>query len=395
MNKFFIIILLLFLVIAIIVPVGFFAWYYNMVKNDLENGKENLTQESNEEITGVDEKEMSEKCLTKYQDFLKNYGADYSKCLVDFDFKEDYCGGFDPETQGLADINMVVILDASGSMAERMGEEKRINIAKREVSGFLTKLPQGVNTGLVVYGHKGSNYIFDKEISCQGVEEVVKLGQNKYSDIIIAMNSFEPKGWTPIAGSLNFVKDIFSKKENGTNAKNYLILVSDGEESCDGNPITEAENLKTEIEDLNLIVIGLSADENAKASLDKIAKMGGGSYLTADKSSDIISAFNSQLLLIEKECLKMTFLKIAGRYKMNNLNNLNCWLDSYKKESNDFNENIVQKSFDQECNFAISKALSRRSVEYWGKRLELEEKNNTIYQKMETDLNVQLKALEK
>jgi len=342
------------------------------------------------EITTAYGVEIHNKCFEQYQDFIKNYGADYSKCIVDFN--EKYCGGFDPDTQALFDVNIIVILDSSGSMAEKIGSEEKIDIAKKEVSDFLTKMPQGVNTGLVVYGHKGSNYTADKDLSCKGIEEVVKLGKNNYSDIISAMNSFQPRGWTPIAGSLDFTKNIFNS--SGKNNKNYLILVFDGIESCGGDSLDAVSDIRLEIFDIKLSIIGFATDNNIQQFLTKIAIMGGGSYLNAYNSSDIAKALNGQLLVIKKDCIRMTFLKMSSRYDTNNLNNLNCWLSGYKKESEDFTENVLNGSIDSECRLEISDVLRVRHIEFWYQKRDLEEKNDIIYNKLKSDLNIELEAIE-
>ena len=370
---------------------AFALWWNSLpVPVDLKN-KEILPAEKIGETTKIYGVEMQNECFNKFQDFIKNYGADYNKCLVDFDFNEQYCGGFDPNTEGLSDINIIVVLDSSGSMAENIGFESKINIAKRAISEFLAKIPPGVKIGLVVYGHKGSNATADKSLSCSGIEEIVKLGGNNGSKIISAMNSFSPKGWTPIAGSLNFVKDIFASKEE-TN-KNYLILVSDGVESCDGNPLTAAENLKIAIPDIKLNVIGFSADKETYDFLGKIATRGGGTYLTANSSADMVKAFNDELFLIKKDCVSVTFLQMALRYQANNVNNLNCWLEVSKKESDDFSINMSHKIIDQECNLEMANALKGRQNESWSKKETLAEKNSVIYNQIELDLNKQLNIL--
>ena len=334
---------------------------------------------------------MQDKCLAEFNDFIEDYGQDYSKCFAEFKFDDEYCGGYDPETQGLSSENVIVILDSSGSMAENIGSETKIAVAKKAVADFLTKMPQSVNTGLIVYGHKGSNSLADKESSCLGIEEVVKLGNNNSSNIINAINSFNPRGWTPIANSLTFAKDIFNQK--GKNDRNYLILVSDGIESCEGDPLIAAKDLKTNL-NIKLSVIGFITDGDIESFLKKIANIGKGSYLSAESSSGIAKAFNDQLTVIKKDCINVTIFELGLKYKSNNSNNLECWLNAYQKESNDFTENVAQKSPDGECSIEISQALIARQKESWYKKQELEEKNNTIYKSIEADLNTQLKALD-
>lgn len=365
-------------------------WGFNYLKN--KNKKEVLPVENINGKTTVYGVEMQDKCLAQFQDFIEIHGVDYSKCLVDFDFNEQYCAGFDPNTQGLSNVNIIVILDSSGSMAQKIGSEAKIDIAKKAVSDFLTKVPPGVNTGLVVYGHKGSNSAADKSLSCKNIEEIVKLGNNKSDDIIAAMDSFNPKGWTPIAGSIDFVKNIFKNK--GASNKNYLILVSDGVESCDGDPLTSAQDLNSEIPGIKLNVIGFAPDSDTREFLRKVAVAGNGRYLSADNSSQIAKALNDQLIIIKMDCLNVTFLGMSSRYNINNANNLDCWLSSYKKESDEFAVNILQKSADTECNLEMSDALQARRNDFWYKKQELEEKNNVIYKKIESDFADQLKDLQ-
>jgi len=396
MKKDFIIIISVVCLIVLSIEFGAFwnllIWFNNWEKEQVKNEQKVLPANNIGETTTIYGVEMQNKCFAKFQDFIKTYGADYSKCLVGLDFNEEYCSGFDPDTQALSDVNIIVILDSSGSMVEKIDSEAKIDVAKKAISDFLTKLPQGVKTGLVVYGHKGSNSVVDKDLSCKGIEEIVKLGGNNSSNIISAMGSFSPKGWTPIAGSLEFVKNIFNN--NGKNNKNYLILVSDGVESCDGDPLAAARDLKLEIPGIKLIVIGFATDSKTHDLLKKIAIQGGGSYLIADNSSDIAEVFNNQIIVIKKDCFKMTLFKASSEYNTNNLGNLNCWLAAYKKEANDFTMNVLNKSLDTECNLEMADALRARHTESWYKKQEVEENNYAIYKKIESDLNNQLKVLE-
>ena len=375
-----------FLIILIITVAVLLIW--SMVS---EKKGQALTIKNKGDTTIAYGVEMQNKCFEQLQNFISRNGADYSRCLVGFDFNEEYCGGFNPDTQGLSDINLIVILDSSGSMAEEINSRQKIDIAKEAVSDFMTKMPKGVKTGLVVYGHKGSNSSANKGLSCKGIEEIIKLGVNNTDSIISAMDSFKPQGWTPIAESFNFAKNIF--KKDGIDNKNYLILVSDGIESCDGNPLIAAEDLKLEVPGVKLNIIGFSNDYQTRASLEKIATWGGGSYISAGDSSDIASAFNDQLLVIKKDCLKMTLFKAFSMNNTNSLNNLNCWLDSYNKESQDFKANI-SKTIDAECSSEVSEALLVKDKEFWNKKQDLEEKNNAIYKNIESNLNSQLKELE-
>jgi Mg-chelatase subunit ChlD len=392
LNKYFTVIFAAFLVILIIIFIALLnplSWFSSQRKIPT---KKILSADGAVDTTAVYGVEMQNKCRAEFQDFIKNYGADYSKCLVNFNFNNEDCTGFDPATKGLSDVNIIVILDASGSMAEKIGPRAKIDVAKQAISDFLTAMPQGVNTGLVVYGYESSNSVADKSLSCKGIEEVVKLGKNNSSNIIAAMDSFSPKGWTPIAGSLDFVKNIF--KNSGASDRDYLVLVSDGIESCDGDPLTSAENLKSAIPNVKLNIIGFTTDNSTRDFLKRIATGGGGSYLTASNSSDMAKAFNDELLVIKKDCINITLSRISSEYSANNLNNLNCWLAAYEKEANDFTVNILNKSNDEECNLEMSNALQTRQDESWYEKEALIEKDADAYKKIESDFNSQLQVLD-
>lgn len=418
-KKYFIVLLMFMLVIPSIVFAVWwnpFSWFNYWGRGNQKNEQKVLvlepndndsiistTSPSNGEIIKtpvvIPEKEietlynikMAESCYNKFQIFLNESVSDYSKCLVDFNFNDGYCRGFNPDTQGLSDVNLIVILDASGSMAEKIGSVTKIDIAKKAVSDLLIAMPKGVNTGLIVYGHQGSNYTKDKDLSCAGIEDIVDLSPDNSNNIISSMNSFNPKGWTPIADSLSFAKDIL--KNNGIGDKNYLILVSDGIESCDGDPLMVAKEISNEIPGIKLNIIGFTSDNIIQESLKKIANAGGGSYLTASNSLDINNAFNKELLAIKKECLAITLYQMYMGNKINNVKNLECWLDLYKKEADNFTNFQLNQPLNTECKTEIASALNNRRNNFWYQKEILEKENDLEYKQIELDFNTQLKDL--
>jgi len=335
--------------------------------------------------------QMTDRCYYEFQNFIKGYSADYAGCMQDIDLNEEYCSGYDPDTQALSSINAMVILDSSGSMTGLVNSRQRIDIAKDAISKFLTSVPKGVNTGLVVYGHKGSNYFADKELSCKGIEEVVKLGANNSSSIISAMKSFSPRGWTPIAGSLDFTKDIFSSRSKSDG--NFLILVSDGIESCDGDPLDSAKKLKSEIKNIELDVIGFAADNVTRTFLNNVATAANGSYITANKADDITEELNKQLAKIKIACIRGTIRKIYLKNEANNLSNLNCWLQSVKHETDKLSQGVLAKSISSECIDKITQAVDARQKEFFQAKDDIVKKNEAIYKGMQAEAESQLQSL--
>jgi hypothetical protein len=56
-------------------------------------------------------------------------------------------------------VNVELVLDASGSMNERIGRETRMQIAKRVLTQVVDAIPErpGINVGFRLYGHRGDN----------------------------------------------------------------------------------------------------------------------------------------------------------------------------------------------------------------------------------------------
>src|SRR5690606_18527517 len=93
------------------------------------------------------------------------------------------------------------------------------------------------------YGHKGTGKASDKALSCSSNELVYSPGPYSEAKMNEALNSFKPAGWTPLAASLQQAKEDLAPYK-GENNTNIVYVVSDGIETCDGDPIQAAEELK-------------------------------------------------------------------------------------------------------------------------------------------------------
>ncbi|MDI3410671.1 VWA domain-containing protein [Bacillus sonorensis] len=120
------------------------------------------------------------------------------------------------------------MLDASGSMAQKIDGEKKFDIAKESVNDFADLLSSNANVMLNVFGHKGNNKLSGKAESCGTTETVYDLQPFSTGAFQASLSGIKPTGWSPIAKSLYDVKDQLSDKDG----KNYVYIVTDGEETC-------------------------------------------------------------------------------------------------------------------------------------------------------------------
>lgn len=179
-------------------------------------------------------------------------------------------------------VNTVLIFDASGSMAEKIGGTPRIQLAKNAVAEYVNKLEGDVNLSVVAYGHKGNNTQAGKQESCSGIEEIYYMGPVNGSIVTARVNALNPNGWTPLMNSLQRANDILQK--SGATEKKHILLLSDGEETCGGDPVAYACKLKEA--GIVVDVIGLDVDGAVAKQLTAISQCGGGAYYSVNNASD-------------------------------------------------------------------------------------------------------------
>ena len=190
-----------------------------------------------------------------------------------------------PPQQNLPPVqqeNILIILDASYSMADRIGNERKIDIAKRVIYNTLKDIPKSTRVGFRVYGHKVG---FMAIGTCKKSELLVPIQLNAQNDIISQLSKIQPKGATPIAYSIEqAVYNDFA----GLNGQNRIILISDGMETCAGDPCRFAVELVRQGIDLKLDVVGFDLQEpGAFNQLKCIALSTGGKFFTTDTEASL------------------------------------------------------------------------------------------------------------
>ena len=173
--------------------------------------------------------------------------------------------------------NVLIILDASYSMEDRIGHDRKIDIAKRVVHNTVQHIPPSTRVGLRVYGHKiGLMGIYP----CRKTELLVPIDFNTSNQIIGKLRNINPTGQTPISYS---IKTAVFNDFNGLNGPKRIILVSDGMETCDGNPCDYAVEMVRRGIDLKIDVVGFALKDPAAINqLKCVALSTGGKFYTAD-----------------------------------------------------------------------------------------------------------------
>jgi Mg-chelatase subunit ChlD len=186
--------------------------------------------------------------------------------------------------------NVALILDGSGSMGEALpgSGQTKLAVAKEVMAEVIPQIPAELNGALWIYAHRFPPE--PKAESCTDIEEVFPLGPVDAAAYVETIQGIQANGWTPIADSI-----IAAAESLPPGDFNSVILVSDGEETCGGDPCAVAEALKAGDVELTVHVVGYAVDDATREQLECIASVSGGSYHDATDADGLLLALQEAL----------------------------------------------------------------------------------------------------
>ena len=173
-----------------------------------------------------------------------------------------------------ADRSVLLILDASGSMNAKLSNgETRIAVAQRAIKGVAGFIPAQAQLSLRMYGAQSAA----SQKNCQDTNLAVPFGAASVNGgaITTTVDAAKAQGYTPIAYSLGQAANDFP-----ADAKERVnVLVSDGKETCAGDPLVAAKALAGK--GITVHTVGFVVDTAARGQLQAIARATGGTYFDA------------------------------------------------------------------------------------------------------------------
>lgn len=270
-----------------------------------------------------------------YDGLVATHGEDIATCPQAESPDAQACAENDVAGLPAAPRRVLLMLDASGSMAGRQGGETKLVIAQDALLDFARHIEGEAQVALRVYGHRGGNREQDKPESCRATELVQPFAPRDPAAFETAVRAFQPSGFTPIAASLQAAARDFA--DGGANADgNVVYLVSDGIETCDGDPVAAARALQASNIGVVVNVIGFDVDAQAEQQLRSVAEAGGGEYLAAQNRDDLTALFNRRLAAISARfncrigAASASFNRTVGTHSTR----LNCIVGKAVRESN-------------------------------------------------------------
>jgi hypothetical protein len=200
---------------------------------------------------------------------------------------------------GLSTTYIEYILDASGSMLQTMEGKTRLQVAQEVLTARLNALPANAQVGLRVYGHRVPYQGREVE-SCEDIELVVPIKANGAQEVIDWLPGMQALGMTPMSASIQQAANDFTFEPG---RRNFIVLISDGEETCGEEPATVVELLKEIGIDFAIHVIGLDVDAQTAAQLKRISDAAGGVYYDAKSEEDLNNALTNvnETILVPEE----------------------------------------------------------------------------------------------
>lgn len=183
------------------------------------------------------------------------------------------------QTDTRAKSNILFILDGSGSMWAQVDNTPKIAIAKEVMISLVQQLPDSVEAGLEVYGHRSKG-------DCNDIEIIAPIGKSDKTTLMEQIQSIQPKGKTPVTGSLKLAAEQLKSAEEETT----VVLISDGKETCEGDPCALVRELREQGIKVKVHVVGFDVNKDERDQLMCIAEAGGGKYFTAQNAGELTDA---------------------------------------------------------------------------------------------------------
>jgi hypothetical protein len=202
------------------------------------------------------------------------------------------------QTCNTAGRSVLLILDASGSMNARLPNgETRIAVAQRAIKGVAGFIPAQAQLSLRMYGAQSPS----NQKNCQDTHLAVPFGSASAAGgaIVTTVDAARAQGYTPIAYSLGQAANDFPAEAK----ERVIVLVSDGKETCQGDPTLAARALAAK--GITVHTVGFIVDTAARGQLQAIAQATGGTYFDAPVGPELPDTLKQALNACKKRVVTL------------------------------------------------------------------------------------------
>lgn len=185
------------------------------------------------------------------------------------------------------------VVDISSHMTKELEGRTKMEIVKEEVEKALTRLDSLANQRLIHVGIRtiGGPLLY-AEPACQNSALAYPVGPIQLSTMTQVLHSLRAQGPAPIAHALRQAVKDFPDDPETTKS---IILITDGQESCEKNICQMIWDLSKKIQNLKVHVIGLDLTPQTAQIIACMAHMTGGSMALAADPGRLERGLNDAL----------------------------------------------------------------------------------------------------
>ncbi len=185
--------------------------------------------------------------------------------------------------------NVMIILDASGSMWGQVDGKPKIQIAREVLKDLVPEFGTNIHLGLSAYGHR-------RKGDCNDIEVLIPIGPYNTDAIIKKVNAINPKGKTPLSEATRRAAEALKYKEE----RAIVLLISDGIETCGVDPCEVGAELAMNGSDFITHVISFDVKKEDQGGLRCLAENTGGLFLNAENASELRGALSKTVAEVKE-----------------------------------------------------------------------------------------------
>jgi Ca-activated chloride channel family protein len=185
----------------------------------------------------------------------------------------------------------MIVFDASGSMTGMgFGENTvtRIQQVRRALAAVLPAVAPVRNLGLVVFGPGARS-------QCHNIDLRLPPGPNSARRIMGEVDTLQPYGQTPLTSAVAAAADALDFRDRPA----VIVLLTDGEETCRGDPCALGQELRTRGAGVTVHVIGYMLNgTNVPASgqfVRCLSETTGGMFISTETTGELVEALQKTL----------------------------------------------------------------------------------------------------
>ena len=202
-------------------------------------------------------------------------------------------GTLDVVSKPLEERAVLFILDVSGSMRSKLGEQTKLDWARNAVVKLSEGLDESVFMGLRVYGHRLRANAKGADRDTELLLPLDPLSSSRRAALGEALAGLSPRGKTPMAFSLEESLRDIDRQKQGT-----VVLLTDGGEDARSkkDPVAISERF-AKLRRWDLAVVGFDIGKPKwQAQLKAMAEAAEGVYLATDAGEELLSTLRTALV---------------------------------------------------------------------------------------------------